>query len=446
MKTLREEQKLSILKSVKPSALDKLKFEDLVLYFTCAIGVSSRECQWEGLQALNRRLNRPTLLEAMTGSIQRRVLLGLYSEDQKSLPTCRYSLATLNQFLNSFYPDLSQALVKPPPERSSRADDLKIFEHGKRYIPKSTYVFVRKHWWPGNENTRHHEFWYLIPQFFRELGFDPICVDANDFEATLDVISGAKENDLVFLDLQVPTWPHDIHQKITSVLSASKPKVIGLVGDYWRIKNSDFYDQYAEVLSCILSGGASDGESEAGSGCPRANFPQPMTGEILTRTSFNRAQNSLPMFAGSIEENNFPRLLWYSLLGGRDDFAFNISSIRNDNLSARDSYLNYIEYNAAHKILCNFGARSNGEVIVTGRFYESIAIGATLLQEWSPPLSRFFVEGEHFLSFSTYSELETILERLRSSRDPMEIGRKGREYALRNYSVDKWYSYLCTFF
>lgn len=450
MKTLKHDQKLSILSSINPSVLDKLKFEDLVLYFCCAVGTANREYQWEGLQALNRRLNRATILEAMSGNIMRRVLLGLFSEDTKSLPTCRFSLGSLNQFLNTFYPNLAERLVRAPAERKSADQTLHVFEKGSVYNPNTTYVIVRKHWWPGNSATRAHPFWYLIPQFFRDLGLDPVCIDAGDFNATLQALSSVKANDLVFIDLEVGHWPDDAHERIRSALTANKPKVIGLVGDHWRAKNVGFFDHYAEAISCIWGGPPSEDAREtsstASSGCARSFFPMPMTKEVIDLAKGSDAQGAPPAFRGTIEENNFPRLLWYSLLGGREDFRFELSSITDDHLPARESYLEYTKANIAQQVICNFAARSTGQLIMTGRLFEGIWNGRTLLQEWCPALSQFYVDGEHLLSFSTYAELEILLDRLRGSTDPLKIGRQAREFASRNYSVEQWYSHLCSFF
>ena len=73
--------------------------------------------------------------------------------------------------------------------------------------------------------------------------------------------------------------------------------------------------------------------------------------------------------------------------------------------------------------------------VVTFRSFEVLLSGALLVQEANGELPYYFIEGEHYLGFSTLSELAGVLRFIADHRQEAEaIRRAGHAFAQARYS------------
>lgn len=158
---------------------------------------------------------------------------------------------------------------------------------------------------------------------------------------------------------------------------------------------------------------------------------------------------SLPLgsrlsFSGSISRFNWQRALW---LSGCRVFGVpveqKISKHRSDGLSALDSYRAYMQELAQAPCSLNFSMRKDRSRIVTGRSFEVILAGSLLVQESTPDMHSYFISGEHFLEFSTFSELMAVVRFISENREAVEsIRRQGYAFARTMYDDEKIIGYL----
>ena len=72
---------------------------------------------------------------------------------------------------------------------------------------------------------------------------------------------------------------------------------------------------------------------------------------------------------------------------------------------------------------------------LTGRTFEVPLCGALLVQEVSPLTHHYFIPGEHFLEFSTISELVGVMRFINEHREEAEeIRRCGNAFARERYN------------
>lgn len=392
------------------------------------------------------------IAEAKRSSSLRLILICLYDAESRNLPDDPLLLNMLSQFCSAFLPNYYNSLFRQDAysNGSERSLSLAKYETCDQFRFKRVHVIVRRHWWPGQPNTREHELWYWFYQIFIELRLPVTRIDAagaSEVRAYLDTVS---PDDLILIDLQCGTWSEPDHVEIAEKLASARAKSIGFLTDAWAEVGQEKLGLYQGVLNVIWGGpevlkvynarGPTDSMADV------TDFPIPCLAATRQVVEQVRARTRRACFKGSIEQNNFPRLIWYSALALNKNVDFQISSIHADGLSSEESYYEYVKEICRSDIICNFGMRSSGETIITGRFYEALAAGRLLLQERCAESTRYFIEGDHFLQFGSYDELMHLCEQYVDSNARHTIGAEARAFAFANYSPQHWISHMSTFF
>ncbi|MBF0584636.1 MAG: DUF563 domain-containing protein [Magnetococcales bacterium] len=105
------------------------------------------------------------------------------------------------------------------------------------------------------------------------------------------------------------------------------------------------------------------------------------------------------------------------------------------NLSPIERYASYRQQLAHMPCCLRFALRPAQPSPVTGRTFETLLAGALLVQESPSDLSRYFIPGEHYLTFSSLAELAAIVRFVNENRsEAEEIRRRGQAFACQHYS------------
>lgn len=115
-----------------------------------------------------------------------------------------------------------------------------------------------------------------------------------------------------------------------------------------------------------------------------------------------------------------------------------------DGLSPLDSYALYMKRLAEATCCLNFNRRFVwlADTIV-GRAFEIPLSGSLLIQETSPSMQACFIAGEHYLEFSSISELVSIAHFITERpEEAEEIRQRGYAFARDRYSSEKLAGYL----
>ena len=150
------------------------------------------------------------------------------------------------------------------------------------------------------------------------------------------------------------------------------------------------------------------------------------------------------LFAGGVKGYNWHRAFW---LAAAEAYHLPIDQKRSthalDGLSALDSYAVYMREQAEATCCLSPSMRSDLARIVTGRSFETIVAGSLLVQEETPEMDYHFISGEHYLSFTTFSELRAIARFIAEHADEAEdVRRRGAEFAHQRYSDEMLVGYI----
>jgi hypothetical protein len=166
----------------------------------------------------------------------------------------------------------------------------------------------------------------------------------------------------------------------------------------------------------------------------------------------NHAAPSVPLdgrisFVGGLMSYNWHRLLWHSAaIRYGLPIDWKLSSHKSDGLSALESYAVYMQAMAETGCSLSFSMRANHARILTGRIYETILMGGLLVQETTSDLDYYLVSGEHYLEFSSFSELSAIARLVAEHKEEAEAVRSGaHRFVMERYNDDKLISNLDNF-
>ncbi|MEO5355117.1 MAG: glycosyltransferase [Magnetococcus sp. XQGC-1] len=145
-------------------------------------------------------------------------------------------------------------------------------------------------------------------------------------------------------------------------------------------------------------------------------------------------------FSGTICSGHWPRALWLGAIAhmGLPQKA-RVNAFSYDNplfkQSPLDDYSAYVR-GLAEATCCFSPLMLEGENrYLTGRTFEVPLCGALLVQEASPLTHYYFIPGEHFLEFSTISELVGVMQFIKEHREEAEeIRRCGNAFARERYN------------
>ena len=111
-----------------------------------------------------------------------------------------------------------------------------------------------------------------------------------------------------------------------------------------------------------------------------------------------------------------------------------LSTHKPDGLPVLESYGNYLRRLADATGSVNFSMREDLSQTATSRTFETTLSGALLVEEWSPDIDYYYAAGEHYLPFSSFSELWSIIRFVEENPDQAEeIRRNGTRFAREKY-------------
>lgn len=146
------------------------------------------------------------------------------------------------------------------------------------------------------------------------------------------------------------------------------------------------------------------------------------------------------LFSGGVAAYNWHRALWIAACRKTDlPLETHMDGFVDDKLPPLESYLAYMRRLADARCSINFSMRQNMSTFsVTARTFETIAAGSLLVQERAPEADCFFIEGEHYLPFSSFAELKGIFAFLKDhTAEAEKIRRRGNDFYRQRYHDDK---------
>lgn len=145
------------------------------------------------------------------------------------------------------------------------------------------------------------------------------------------------------------------------------------------------------------------------------------------------------VFAGGIMKFAWHRLFWRAAAMHHGlPVDWQLSFHREDDLPALDSYLAYMARLTEATCCLNLSMRSDMSRIITGRSFEAVTAGSLLVQEACDDMDHYFIEGEHYLSFSSFAELRSIAAFIKAHPAVAEeVRRNGNDFAIAQYGDDK---------
>ncbi|MBF0417831.1 MAG: glycosyltransferase family 1 protein [Magnetococcales bacterium] len=141
-------------------------------------------------------------------------------------------------------------------------------------------------------------------------------------------------------------------------------------------------------------------------------------------------------FIGRVSGGNWHRAFW---LAAAEKMGLPLRAkltplILSNATSPLDNYREYLNEFTEATCGVNFIMRPDHSLILTGRCFEILWSGALLFQEWGPDTSCFLVSGEHYLEFSSLTELASLTTLFLKEQDAMEqIRRDGHHFMRENY-------------
>ncbi|MEO5333289.1 MAG: glycosyltransferase [Magnetococcus sp. YQC-5] len=156
------------------------------------------------------------------------------------------------------------------------------------------------------------------------------------------------------------------------------------------------------------------------------------------------------LFSGEVRYS-WIRLFWLLLAVNKLNLPIQqkICTHQDDGLPVLDSYAIYLRGLADATCCINFSMRPDLSYIYNGRCPETLLSGSLLVQETSYNIDYFFVAGEHYLEFSSVSELAAIARFITKYPEAAEeIRRRGNAFACEQFRDEKiigYIDYLCFF-
>jgi hypothetical protein len=291
----------------------------------------------------------------------------------------------------------------------------KLVEYGYSLKPRESVridCYMRRYWWDEVPTTREHD---VGPRLITALG-------NGGWNPTLRFLERGREPDffptsgatIAIVDLQCNFFSKQSEksQMFLELLRENYQITVGVFFDAWMDSAVGLKNDSREYFDWFWCPGAPSSSVSAGA----LDFPFPLGVNLKTLVELRRSVtvDTTAQFRGSIEHVNLSRFYWKSALSKIGVCDFNDHQHKNDGLSAQQSFIKYLEGIATGAACLNFSMRGNGERVITGRAFESIAIGKTLLQEFASNASNYFIPDEHFYEFNNIEELLSLLDRMNS--------------------------------
>jgi hypothetical protein len=347
--------------------------------------------------------------------------------------------------------DLAQH-IRASRERA-RLIEFKSRPQGVPRDPRKGLVAMRERIFPRDPGSRPLDIGPRIAAAMNAYGWSTAfhglkCVaDVDDYGALTIACLRLKPDVLVIDDhlIQVPELRHPRAEMI-AILRQALPslKIVAFHPDPWELDVNTLREASA-MLDAVWTGASS---------LPVWNYPdlQPKVIKMPLPHVGNYIAPEGPLperitFVGSIKGFNYHRVYWLvTALASGLPIDWDISKHNDDGLSAIDSFAAYMQRVAKTGIQINFSMRPDLSRITTGRVFETLLSGALLVTEHSPDMDYHFVSGEHYLGFSSFSELCSIIQFIKEHPgEASAIRQCGYEFARQNYSDERIISRLDDF-
>ncbi len=308
-------------------------------------------------------------------------------------------------------------------------------------------VAIRELFFPQFKNSRVFESGPTIVAAMKAYGWNASFVgmkfdkqEENDCRVIVETCIREKAEVLV-LDAVILHFPAYLH--ILADLRVQMPnlKIVGYYFDAWPIKTAQLKRDsiLLDLVWTINPGLDAWNEPELVGKVFAAPFPRggDYGGPILPL---------LPKmtFIGGVAGYNWHRAIWIAAMRSeRLPVESHMTEFTHDGLTPVESYLLYMRRLADSRCSLNFSMRGNMAFIVTGRTFEVLSAGALLVQERCPEMDCYFIEGEHYLPFTTFADLRSVAKFIQDNPEEAEdIRRKGNAFFRERYIDDKLMAYL----
>jgi hypothetical protein len=311
------------------------------------------------------------------------------------------------------YSDSLHHYLKPESEN-------KLVEYVYSPNPRESVLvdcYMRRYWWDDVPTTREHDVGPRLTTAFRNGGWDSrLQFLEKGAHPNLSGTSGAR---IAVVDLQSNFFskPSEKAYAYLEILRKSYDITVGIFFDSWMgsatsVKN--YADVYFDWFWCPNAPASPIGKEAL-------DFPMPLGVAMKSLKELRQsvAVDNRVRFKGSIEHVNLARFYWKSTLSKTGICDFNDHPHKNDGLSVSDSYVEYLKEIANSAACLNFSMRGDGQRVITGRAFESIAIGQPLLQEFANGLSNYFSSDEHYFEFKNVEDLLGFFDRM--DKDPSDF-------------------------
>jgi hypothetical protein len=323
-------------------------------------------------------------------------------------------------------------------------------------IHRNAVVAIRELIYPNQTWSRPFDMGPRITASMQAYGWDTTFYGIqfanlfNDFTAIINMCA-EKKADVLILDDHIieATYALEGRAQMIALLRQALPniKIVGVHFDAWAL-DPDALTKESLLLDLIW-----DATSPSMPVWDRPEFFTAAGHNRVLHTQHPHAYQikdaTLPLqdelfFSGGIKGYNWHRAYWMAASTELNlPIRQRLASHADDGLPALDSYHVYMDGLVQATSTLNFSMRSDLARIVTGRCFEGIVCGTLLIQEETPDMDYYFVSGEHYLEFTTLSELRSIINFIRDNKDEAEeIRRRGVEFAKQRYSDDKIVGYI----
>ena len=172
----------------------------------------------------------------------------------------------------------------------------------------------------------------------------------------------------------------------------------------------------------------------------------PYVGWVTKPPKFKSKMKKL-FFSGNIKPSYRRSVLKFTRkICTKINLNFNVNrfsqNVQNDTATT-DVYLNSLHES---QFVLGLSQKTEDRVIVPFRSLEAIALGCTLIQQEmndDTPLSDLFIPNEHYLSFKSFKDLESILCNIKVNYvEYVKIGLNSQKYMQEHYSIEKMWKYL----
>lgn len=157
-------------------------------------------------------------------------------------------------------------------------------------------------------------------------------------------------------------------------------------------------------------------------------------------------QNNL-IFSGSIKEQD--RRFWLrnlSRIAKNRNMKLVLIIFNYHKPKSRSNWSSYIDNLSKSLVGVSLTQKSNSHALVTGRIFDVISVGSLVLQQEmgnKKPLSYFYNEYEHYLSFRCLCEIEQIIDWISLNvNSAKHIGAASRKFNNFHYSPERLWKYL----